>query len=121
MNRKELSEYIKSQYNINSDRPWAKYPDFEVFRHEDNGKWFALVMDVPKEKLVPEENGNMDIVNVKCDPVMIGSLIDNRVFFGAYHMNKTNWISVALDGTADDEKVKMLVDLSFEMTKNKKK
>lgn len=121
MNRKELSEYIKSQYNIISDRPWTKYPDFEVFRHEDNGKWFALVMDVPKEKLVPEENGNMDIVNVKCDPVMIGSLIDNRGFFGAYHMNKTNWISVALDGTADDEKVKMLVDLSFEMTKNKKK
>lgn len=36
-------------------------------------------------------------------------------------MNKTNWISVALDGTEDDEKVKMLVDLSFEMTKNKKK
>ncbi len=45
----------------------------------------------------------------------------NRGFFGAYHMNKTNWISVALYGTADDEKVKMLVDLSFEMTKNKKK
>ena len=45
----------------------------------------------------------------------------NREFFDAYHMNKTNWISVALDGTADDEKVKMLFDLSFEMTKNKKK
>ena len=45
----------------------------------------------------------------------------NRGFFGAYHMNKTNWISVALDSTADDEKVKMLVDLSFEMKKNKKK
>lgn len=42
----------------------------------------------------------------------------NRGFFGAYHMNKTNWISVALDGSADDEKVKMLVDLSFEIKRN---
>ena len=37
-------------------------------------------------------------------------------------MNKANWITVALDGSVDEETVKMLVDLSYEATlKNGKK
>ena len=37
-------------------------------------------------------------------------------------MNKSSWITVALDGSVDDETIKMLVDLSYEATlKNGKK
>jgi len=32
-------------------------------------------------------------------------------------MNKAHWISVALDGTVEDETIKFLVDMSYEMTK----
>ena len=31
-------------------------------------------------------------------------------------MNKEHWISIALDGSADDERIKSLVDLSFDLT-----
>ena len=31
-------------------------------------------------------------------------------------MNKDKWISVALDGSADDEQIKMLLDMSYELT-----
>ena len=31
-------------------------------------------------------------------------------------MNKANWISVLLDGSVSDEKVKMLIDMSFRLT-----
>ena len=34
-------------------------------------------------------------------------------------MNKTNWITIALDGTAPDDMIKMLVNMSFEETKKK--
>ena len=32
-------------------------------------------------------------------------------------MNKAHWLSVALDGTVGDEKIKFLVDMSYELTK----
>ncbi len=36
--------------------------------------------------------------------------------FPAYHMSKTHWISVLLDGSVDKDKIKWLLDLSFELT-----
>jgi predicted DNA-binding protein (MmcQ/YjbR family) len=33
-------------------------------------------------------------------------------------MNKAHWLSVALDGTVEDEKIKFLMDMSYEVTKN---
>ena len=37
-------------------------------------------------------------------------------YFPAYHMNKTSWITVALDGSVPDDEVKLLLDMSFEAT-----
>ena len=34
-----------------------------------------------------------------------------------WHMNKTHRLSVALDGTVEDEKIRFLVDMSYELTK----
>ena len=37
--------------------------------------------------------------------------------FPGWHMNKAHWLSVALDGTVEDEKIRFLVDMSHELTK----
>ena len=37
--------------------------------------------------------------------------------FPGWHMNNAHWLRVALDGTMEDEKIKFLVDMSYEMTK----
>ena len=117
MNRKELKQYIQNTFNVNPDYPWVKQPDNEVFRHSSNKKWFALIMNVEKSKL-----GLLEDVNLKCDATLLGSLQGKKGIFPGYHMNKTNWITVALDGSVDDETIKMLVDLSYEATlKNGKK
>ena len=119
MNRKELEEYIQSNYSTEPDYPWVKYPNYIVFRHQSNKKWFALIMDVSKNKLGLHEEDILDVVNFKCNPVLLGSLLDEKGFFPAYHMSKTNWITVALDGSVADDKIKMLLDMSFEMTEPK--
>ena len=31
-------------------------------------------------------------------------------------MNKENWVTAALDGSASDEIIKMLIDVSYELT-----
>lgn len=121
MNRNELREYIQLTYNCASDFPWVKYPEYEVFRHSASKKWFAVVMIIPREKLGLPESGSITVVNLKCDPILIGSLRREPGFFSAYHMNKEQWITAALDGTVPDETLKMLLDMSFDLTRQKGK
>ena len=52
-------------------------------------------------------------------PWASGSLRTEPGIFPAYHMNKESWISVALDGSVPDDKLRMLLDISFELTKPK--
>lgn len=121
MNRRELKEWILKNYNAETDFPWANYPAYEVFRHPENRKWFALVMEVPKSRLGLSGDDTLDVVNFKCDPLFIGSLLGEPGFYPAYHMSKTNWITVALDGTVSEELIRVLLDRSFILTAAKRK
>ena len=73
-------------------------------------------MDLPKSKLGLQGVELLDVVNFKCDPLLIGSLREEPGFFPAYHMNKDSWITVALDGSVPDDKIKMLLDMSYQAT-----
>ena len=119
MTRAELTEHISETYNTCPDYPWEDTPDAAVFRHGNNRKWFALTMTVGRDRLGLPEGGSIDIVNLKCGPIMLGSMLMEPGFFPAYHMSKAHWISAALDGSAEGEKIKLLLDLSFEMTAGK--
>ena len=57
------------------------------------------------------------MVNLKCDPILIGSFREEPGVFPAWHMNKAHWLSVALDGTASDDSLMFLLDMSYELTK----
>lgn len=116
MRRNELEAFIMETYNAEADYPWRKSPNHAVFRHCSNRKWFALIMDVPKNKLGLQGEGLLDVVNLKCGPILIGSLREEPGFLPAYHMSKDNWITVVLDGSASDDKIKMLLDMSYQAT-----
>ncbi len=120
MDRNELFQWVKERFGTEPEYLWVKAPNFAVLRNK-NKKWYAVVMDVSKSRLGFEENEIIDILNVKCDPLLIGSLRLKKGFFPAYHMNKDKWISVALDETANSDEIKALVELSFTLTNQKKK
>lgn len=119
MNRSQLDKYITDKYSVTAERLFEKKPGFQAYRHNDTKKWFAMIMDIPKSRLGLGVQDIIDVVNLKCDPLLIGSLRMEQGFYPAYHMNKENWITVALDGSAPDEKIKMLVDMSYELTMKK--
>lgn len=119
MNRNEFINYVQTAYGVKGDNPWQKDPESTVFRHIGNRKWFALVMRVKKHCIGVDSDEYIDIVNFKCDKVMVGSALGNKGFYPAYHMNKENWITVALDERVPDEKLRMLVDMSYELTRKK--
>ena len=119
MNHEELEAYILNHYSTEPDYPWADTPRAAVFRHAGNRKWFALVMEVPRDKLGLAGTEKLAIVNFKCDPILISSLRGETSIFPAYHMNKASWITAALDGSVPAETIELLLDVSYELTKPK--
>jgi len=116
-----LYDYIEETYGATGENLFNKYPSFRVFRHQSNRKWFAVIMEIPGEKLGLSGGGDIRVVNVKCDPRLIGSFRQTQGIFPAYHMSKAHWLTVALDGTVDEEKIRFLLDMSYDLTKGKKK
>ena len=119
MTRQELTDYIFDAFSVEPDYPFPRDDVTCVFRHTDNRKWFGIMMKIPYRTLGMNRGGETDIVNIKCDPVLMGSLRGKPGFRPAYHMNKDKWITILLDGSAGREEVTALVDMSFRMTETK--
>lgn len=121
MDRRALTAHIFDAYSVEPDYPFPMDDVSCVFRHGDNRKWFALMMRVPYRTLGVGRDGSVDILNVKCDPLLIGALRGKPGFLPAYHMNKDKWMTVLLDGSAGRETIEMLVAVSYDLTAGKKR
>ena len=119
MTRQELTDYIFDAFSVEPDYPFPRDDVTCVFRHTDNRKWFGIMMKIPYRTLGMNRDGEPDIVNIKCDPVLMGTLRGKPGFRPAYHMNKDKWITILLDGSAGREEITALVDMSFRMTETK--
>ena len=115
--KENIMAEIESQYGAKAEYLWPKTPNCCIFRHNSNRKWFAVIMQVAGNKLGFKNNQLQDIINVKCDAYLISSLCQNQGFLPAYHMNKTSWLSILLDGSVSCEEILKLIDLSYELTK----
>lgn len=115
MERSELFEWVKETYGTAPDYPWNDWN--AVLRHAENKKWYAVILEVPAQKLGLAGNRIIDILNVKSDPFLIGSLRSKQGYFPAYHMNKEKWLSIALDGSVPDDEINNLLDMSYKLTR----
>ena len=118
--RERIDRYINEQYGVEAEFPWDRDDTSAVYRHRDNKKWFALIMNVRRDKLGLSGDGYVAAMNLKIDDINIHEmLITEDGIFPAYHMNKRNWITVILDGTVPEEQVLSLLDMSFSATSKK--
>lgn len=118
--RDDVLQYAAEHYGTTAEHLWLTAPRYAVLRHEDNNKWYAIIMDVPREKLGLSGNGYVDILDIKSDPIMTGSLLLEKGILPAYHMRRGNWISVLLDGSVERDMVFSLIDMSFDITASRK-
>ena len=119
MKREEIYEYVKKQYGTVPEYLWKESPESAVLRHP-NGKWYAVLMQVEKSKLGLEGDTKVDIIDVKCDPDMVGLLTETYGFLPGYHMNKKYWITMLLDGTVSEAKILDFLDMSYDLIDGKK-
>ena len=89
------------------------------FTVEECGKWYALMMEVPLQKLGVASQANALILNVKIHPEDKERLIATDGIFEAYHMNKKHWISIALNVCTDDALIKECIYTSYKCVAKK--
>ena len=59
--RDRLIAYVKEEYDADSEYLWAKFPDYFIFRHASNRKWFGLVMNVRRKSLGLDGDSEVDV------------------------------------------------------------
>ena len=117
MTRDELIAWTAERYSAEPEYPWDD--EAFIFRHRSNRKWFAVVMRVGYRRLGLDREGTADVVNLKCGPLLMGAYRGLPGVLRCYHMNKEHWVSVLLDGSAGEDTVKELLELSYELTDRK--
>ncbi|MBD5391853.1 hypothetical protein HDR66_03550 [bacterium] len=111
---RELIAYVANQYGRDLEFLWPRFPDNAIWRRGDNQKWFGAILTVKKNKIVPgADDAPVEILDVRCAPDAIDFVVDNKMIFPGWHMNKRHWITVILDGRMDIEKIYSLVDASY--------
>lgn len=121
MRKEQIVDYIGQRYGVQPENPWPRYPEYTVFRHGDNQKWFALYMVVENEKLGLCGKGYTQIVNIKLDdPILCDILVQQEGYLRGYHM-RGNWISIRLDGSVPSEEVCRWIDQSYLITASARK
>ena len=119
--RERLTQYMQDTYGTQAEYLWADTPDCAVFRHPSRKKWYAIIMTVRSDRLGLPWEELVDVMNVKCGAIMTGSLLSQRGFLPAYHMNKNYWVSILLDSSLPDEQIAPLLELSYNSVAPKRK
>ena len=80
---------------------WAKSPRNLVLRRPDNRKWFAVLLEVPRAALGLAGGGQGPTCSTSnaATRSLRDLLLARPGYRPAYHMNRTNWIGLLLDGS----------------------
>ncbi len=115
----QIIQYIKDKYHHNLEYLWQKFPENAAVRRSDNHKWYALLMTVEASKIGLNSHDKIEIIDLRGHPDEIKHLIDGQKYFPAYHMNKTSWLTICLDGRVDLAEILSRLDESYNLAKSK--
>lgn len=109
--REDVIKYCFTLQNVYEDYPFHD-ENWTVMRCKQNNKTFALVY----------KKDDYIWINVKVSPEWIEFWrTAYEAIIPAYHMNKTHWNSVILDGSVPDKEIRRMIAESYDLVKPKKK
>ncbi len=118
-----LNEHQVEEYLLYKPEASLYYPfgdDIKVFRVKN--KMFATISHglMAKNAKVSDEFKEHFWMNLKCDPdeaIMLRDIFP--AIIPGYHMNKSNWNSIILDGSIPQGEIERMMDNSYLLVVNK--
>lgn len=112
---KKLIDYVRSKYGDEPEYLWKKFPDNAVWRRKDTGKWYGALLNISTSKLGVVPGKMEEIIDLRIQPENMSMLIDQKVYFPGWHMNKKHWYTIILDGSVSLEELCQRIDESYKL------
>ncbi|MCL1988522.1 MAG: MmcQ/YjbR family DNA-binding protein [Firmicutes bacterium] len=113
--RQQLIDFCLTFLNTYEDYPFHDINEvgaWAAIRHKQNKKSFAFIY---------MKNDDL-CINVKCEPFEADFLRQTfKDVLPAYHMNKTHWNTITINGDVPTEELKNMITASYNLTKPKVK
>lgn len=109
---KAVIAYVKERYGDELEFLWQK-SDNAIWRRKDTKKWYGALLTVSKRKLGIDSDKMAEIIDLRIKPDELEALIDNKVYFPGYHMNKKHWYTIILDNSVSAEEIFNRIDRSY--------
>ncbi len=120
--RERLDAYAREKYDTVPEILPFSHEDYEIYRHTETGKWFAVFVVKERRVFGLDGAGTAEILCFKTrDPLMPDLLTNEPGYLRGYPGRSWNWASVLLDGTVSFEEICRRLDESYQATKTKAK
>ena len=116
----KVIDYVKEKYNDDMEYLWEKFPENAIARRKDNSKWYLAILTVRADKLGFESKENIEVIDLRAEVDEIPDLLKQNNIYPAYHMNKTHWITIILDGSMGIKEIYNFIDKSYILADKKK-
>lgn len=114
---KKLIDYVRNKYGDELEYLWTKFPDNAVWHRKDTGKWYGALLSVSTSKLGVVPGEMAEIIDLRIQPEYMSDLIDHKLYFPGWHMNKKNWYTMILDGSVSLDELYHRIDESYMLAK----
>lgn len=117
----QTNRITKLIYDKYQDKPEFLWDNCNhgVFRNKHNNKWYGIIMNLENIKSNDYPH-NIEVINIKLNRDKIIKLLTKKGFYKAYHMNKLDWITIALNDTLKDNEILLLIEESYNLVNKRK-
>lgn len=120
--REMLDAYVKEKYQIEPEILPFSHENYEIYRHTDTGRWFAVFIVKPRRVFGLEGGSDAEIVSFRIRDAMLRDMVAQQPgYLWGYPSSKWNWTSALLDGTVPFEDICRWIDESYKATNSKSK
>ncbi len=115
----EIIAYARNKYGDDPEYLWNKFPDNAVLRRKDTASWYAALLTVSRAKFGFESKDTVEVIDLRIRPENLKQLVDGKIYFPGYHMNKKSWLTIILDGSVPTAEIFERIDESYRLAGKK--
>lgn len=115
--RERIEAYARERFGVEAEQLPFNHEDYAVLRHQDSGKWFAVLFAKPRDVLGLDGGGDAEVMSVKVpERGLADMLLQQPGYLRGYPAASWHWVSAVLDGTVPIEDLLSWLEDSYHAT-----